>query len=162
MARPGLLLKSDNWWVRACLFHVLNRLVGFGCPHAGAIAGRGLGSYIKTAQSALQADVVHVEVSPLVTWYGLHHRRSRTKFRVDSHGRRLAPRRRGRARKRIKGLNTGKAKVGWRSGRVRNRGRGVNPRGLAEDSVQLVTAVRVPGSPPPRLLAGAGNRLSTG
>lgn len=161
VARPGLLLESDDRWVRTCLIDVLNRLVDFRRPHAGAIARRGLGSYVKTAQAALQADVVHVEIPPLVGWYGLHHRRPRSELGVDGHGRRLAPRRRGGARERVKRLNTGEAKVGWRSGGVRNGRRGVEPRGLAQDSVQLVTAVWVPGPPPPRLLAGAGDGLST-
>lgn len=93
VAWPWLLFKSDRWLVQACLIDLaLDRLMDFGCPHPGAVARRSLVSYVKTAQTALQADIIHVEISPLISLYGFHHWGSQSRFVVNAHGRCVTPR----------------------------------------------------------------------
>lgn len=83
---PRLLFESNSRLVHTRMVHlVLNSFVNFRRPHSRTIARRGLVSYIKTAKATLKANVIHVEVSPLVGLDSLHHRRPMGKLGVDSH-----------------------------------------------------------------------------
>lgn len=84
VAWSRLFFESHSRLVHTCMFHlVLNRFVDLGRPHSRTVTRGSLVSYIKTAKATLKANVVHVEVSPLVN--SLHDRRSVGKFGVDSH-----------------------------------------------------------------------------
>lgn len=92
VAWPRLLFKSDRWRIQACLIDLaLDRLMDFRRPHPGAVARRSLVSYVKTAQTALQADVIHVEISPLISLYGLHYWWSQSRLGVNAHWRCVTP-----------------------------------------------------------------------
>lgn len=83
---PRLLFESNSWLVHTCMVHlVLNRFMDLGRPHSRTVTRGGLVPYIKTAKATLKANVVHVEVSPLVRLDSLHYRRSMGKLGVDSH-----------------------------------------------------------------------------
>jgi hypothetical protein len=83
---PRLLFESNSWLVDTCMLHlILNCFMDLRRPHSRTITRGGLVAYIKTAKATLKANVVHVEVSPLVRLNSLHYRRSVSKLGVDSH-----------------------------------------------------------------------------